>query len=193
MKCRTIINLRKMKKAKLVLAVAASLLVFLSACEKTNDLTIKSVEGKYVGTLTTEDGLKSNSGNIEGVNDATFDVTDMGNGQIEVHCYSEELDTTFMLNYFNHDDSVMVCLEGEAFEEMYGHMMTGTGSMMGSSGGMISGGGMMGNGQTDWMNHMDSNHEDNDEHFGGFDMMNNTFNYTIKGEHKDYHFEGKRM
>ncbi|MDF1547003.1 MAG: hypothetical protein P1P88_04230 [Bacteroidales bacterium] len=179
-----------MRKTNLVLVLAVSLSVLFAACEKTDDLTIKSVEGTYVGKLSTDIGLKSTIG----IDDATTEVKETGNGQIEVHCFGGELDTTFMLNYFNNNDSVMVCLEGDAFESMYGHMMTGTGSMMSGSGGMMSGsGGMMGNGQTDWMNHMATNHEANDLHFGGFDMINNTFDYIIEGGDINYHFFGKRI
>ena len=74
------------------------------------------------------------------------------------------MDTTFVLNHYEHNDSVMVCLNGEAFEEMYGHMMGHGGNMgNGNSGGMMGG---MNNGSSEWMNHMNNEHEEGDEHFG---------------------------
>ena len=104
---------------------------------------------------------------------ATSEVTKTGDGEIEVHCYGDELDTTFMLNYYSNNDSVMVCLTGNAFEEMYEHMM-GQGHM---------GGGMMGDisdGETPWQHHLNDEHQPGDEHFGGFDMINNTFGYRFQ-------------
>jgi hypothetical protein len=36
------------------------------------------------------------------------------------------------------------------------------------------------NGETQWMHHMSDEHEDGDEHFGGFDMHEMTFTYSFK-------------
>ena len=64
---------------------------------------------------------------------------DLNVNEIEVHCFGKEIDTTFMLDYYEHNDSVMVCLTGSDFEFMYGHML-GEGHM---------GGGMMNDIQND--------------------------------------------
>jgi hypothetical protein len=40
------------------------------------------------------------------------------------------MDTTFMLNYYENHDSVMVCMTDSDFEHEYGHMM-GAGHMSG--------------------------------------------------------------
>ena len=178
-----------MKKVKLLLVMSVAVLIGLTACEESDDISVESIEGTYVGTLTFDDGLKSSVNFSETVQNATAEVTDMGDGQIEVHCYSEEMDTTFILNHYHHNDSVMVCLNGEAFEEMYGHMM-GHGGNMCNTGGMM---GSMNNGTTEWMNHMNMEHENGDEHFGGFDMTNMTFGYTIRNQKGDYHFQGTKQ
>ncbi|MCY1721084.1 hypothetical protein OU798_12070 [Prolixibacteraceae bacterium Z1-6] len=157
-------------KAKLFLVVAV--IIGLAACNKTEEPIDNSIEGTYVGTLTVN-GLKSASETMQGSTSATADVTKTGDGQIEVHCYNDDIDTTFMLNYFDNHDSIMVCLNGDDFEHMYGHMY-GQGHM---------GGGMMGditNGETEWQHHMDDEHKDGDEHFGGFDPMNHTFGYRFR-------------
>jgi hypothetical protein len=60
----------------------------------------------------------------------------------------------------------------------------------GNSGGMMGG---MNNGSSEWMNHMNNEHEEGDEHFGGFNMSNRTFGYTIKSEDGDYHFQGTKI
>lgn len=40
-----------------------------------------------------------------------------------MHCFGETLDTTFMLDYYENNDSVMVCLTGNDFTTMYGHRL----------------------------------------------------------------------
>jgi len=157
-------------KTKLFLVVA--IIIGLAACNKTDEPIDNSIEGTYVGTLTT-DGLKSATGVMPDSSNAKADVTKINDEQIEVHCYNDEIDTTFMLNNFENHDIVMVCLNGEDFKYMYGHMY-GQGHM---------GGGMMGditNGETEWQHHMDDEHKQGDEHFGGFDMGNQTFGYHFK-------------
>ncbi len=154
-------------RTKLFLVVA--IIIGLAACNKTDEPIDNSIEGTYSGILTN----KSATGTIIGTSNATADISKTSDGLIEVHCYGDELDTTFMLNYYNNNDSVMVCLTGNAFEEMYGHMM-GQGHM---------GGGMMGdiqNGETPWQHHLSDEHQLEDEHFGGFDMMNHTFGYRFQ-------------
>ncbi len=175
-------------KRKLFIAIVVVVLGF-TACNKTDDPIDNSIEGTYVGTLTAAE-LKSAPGVMAGNSNATADVTKTGDGQIEVHCYNDELDTTFMLNYFDNHDSVLVCLTGGDFEHMYGHMY-GQGYM---------GGGMMGDitdGETEWQHHMDDEHQDGDEHFGGFDMDDHTFSYTFRmmnGENTyELHFQGSKQ
>jgi hypothetical protein len=166
-----------MKKTKILL-VAILALFIMNACDNDDDASIDSLEGTYVGTITIESGLKSTF-------DATAEITKISDEQIQVHCFGSELDTTFMLNYFEHNDSIMVCLTGDDFEHMYGHRY-GEGHMSG---------GMMGdrqNGETEWMHHMSDEHKEGDEHFGGFDMMNHSFGYTFKMTDHRYHFQGTK-
>lgn len=182
-----------MKKVKLLLAATVLSTIFFASCEKTDSLTVDSVAGKYVGTLSSDSGLKNTDGIASGEFDATVDVTDTGDGQIEVHCYGGDIDTTFMLNYYGNGDSTMVCLDGDAFEQMYGHIMgddhgstgnMGQGGMMGSTGNM--------GGQMNWGDHMSGEHQEGDEHFGGFDMTNNTFDYTMQTGTGDLRFQGAK-
>ena len=175
-----------MKKNVNILLVIALLAGFM-ACNKTEDTPIDdSIEGTYTGTLTPD--LKSAQGTIPGSSDATAVITKSGNELIEVHCFTEEMDTTFMLNYYENNDSVMVCLTGDAFGEMYGHML-GQGHM----GGMM---GDIGSGETEWQHHMSDEHQPGDEHFGGFDRMNHSFGYTFDmmegSDHYSVHFEGTK-
>lgn len=148
-------------------------LALLTACNKEEGENIQdsSIEGIYTGTLT-EEGTKSANGIAEGMVAATAEVTIVGENEIQVNCYTSDFDTTFMLNYYEQYDSAYVCFTGERFEEMYGHMLGG-GHMMG---GMM---GDIGNGETEWMHHMSDEHDEGDEHFGGYDMDDHSFSYTF--------------
>jgi hypothetical protein len=167
--------------------IAALILIGIAACEKDDELLTQSLEGTYIGTLKHSDNLKSSHLN----GSATMDVILIDSSAIQVHCYGGEFDSTFMLNYFGHNDSVLVCLNGDDFEKMYGHRY-------GNKHGM--GGGMMGNHQnedTDWGHHMYDEHNEDDEHFGGFNMMNHTFDYRFnmhEGDSTYYlHFHGTKQ
>jgi len=161
-----------MKTNARIIMMAALTIFLMAACNSREDTSIKSIEGTYFGSFTTE-----TSNNLPvaltGNNTANAIVTGKGDGIIEVHCYGDELDTTLMLDYYGNNDSIMVCLTGNQFENMYGHM-SGQGHMSG---------GMMGdrvNGETEWMHHLREEHHAGDEHFGGFDMLNNTFGFSFK-------------
>jgi hypothetical protein len=163
-----------MKKRNLFIGMLfISALLVVASCAKSEDDTGESIEGTYYGTLTRTSTLKSIQSGNEELADGIAEVSRMGEGQIEVHCYGDEIDTTFMLDYYMHNDSAYVCLTGADFESMYGHML-GSGHMGGSMMGDI------GDDETEWMHHMSDEHDDGDEHFGGFDMHNETFTYSIE-------------
>lgn len=154
-------------------ALMALSAIGLVSCEKTEDLNPEDIEGVYVGTFSVSGSLKSSALTHDEEDHGTAEVTIMAGNQIEVHCFGEEIDTTFMLNYYAHNDSVMVCLTGTDFEIHYGHTL-GQGHM---------GGGMMrdiGIGETEWMHHMDDEHDDEDEHFGGFNIHEKSFAYSFR-------------
>lgn len=158
-----------MKHLLKISGVAVALLVLLTACDK-NETNTPTVNGTYEGTLS---GLQSKSpGGLTASEPATAEITVTSENQIRVDCYSDSFDTTFMMNYYMDNDSAYVCYTGDDFEEMYGHMLG-----EGHNGGMMDD---MHNGETEWMHHMDEEHDDGDEHFGGFDMDNHSFSYTFQ-------------
>lgn len=159
-----------MKKIRLIIATALSVVV-LAACEKSDDVSPQEIEGTYVGTLTGFDNAKSETG-VNTNEAAIAEIRKTGNELIEVHLYSEGMDTTFVLNHYEHNNSVLVCLDGNDFENMYGHML-GQGHM---NGGMMND---RQNGETEWTHHLNDEHQEGDEHFGGFDMQNHTFGYQL--------------
>ena len=157
-------------------AILAVVVIGFTACEKAEDLNVDDIEGIYEGTFSVSSSLKAASPDVG--HHGTAEISLMGDNQIEVHCFGEDIDTTFMLDYYEHNDSIMVCLTGDDFEHIYGHML-GEGHM---GGGMMDGG-MMGdiqNDETEWVHHMNDEHEEGDEHFGGFDMHEMTFTYSFK-------------
>ena len=152
------------------------IVILFVSCQKSDDVGYNDVTGTYVGTLTSN--LANKSSEIVVTKDATVVVSSVGN-QIQVNCYAEDFDTTIMLGTYDHNDEVMVCLTGEEFENMYGHML-GQGHMNGN----------MQNNGTEWMQHLNDEHQDGDEHFGSFDMQHHTFNYTFRMGNGDFHFQG---
>ena len=159
-----------MKKIKLIIATALSVVV-LAACDKSDDVSVLEVDGNYVGTLTGFDDAKSETG-VNTNQAAIAEIRKTGKGLIEVHLYSDSIDTTFVLNYYEHNNSALVCNNGDDFENIYGHML-GQGH---TNGGMM---GDMQNSETQWTHHLSDEHQDGDEHFGGFDMQTHTFEYQL--------------
>ena len=159
-----------------ILVIAIGLL--FTACDKNDDVIYNDVVGIYEGTLTASIAGKSSSSKVN--NTATAEVTMVGD-QIEVHCFNDDFDTTIMLNLFEDGDMINTCLTGSDFENMYGHMM-GQGNMNGN----------MSNMGSQWMQHLNNEHQDGDEHFGGFNMQNHSFEYTFKMENGEFHFQGQK-
>src|SRR5680860_1610660 len=98
-----------MKKMKLIIATALGVVV-LAACEKSDNVPVQGIEGTYVGTLTGFDNSKSET-ELNTNEAAIAEIRKTGNELIEVHLYSDEMDTTFVLNHYQHTDSVLVCLD----------------------------------------------------------------------------------
>lgn len=160
-----------MKKIGLITTMITLIISVFSACEKSELPFDKAIEGTYVGTLISTDSQKSKT-NKQSTKDAIAEITKIGNSTIQVHLNSVEIDTTFMLKYYEDMDNIWVCFTNDDFKDMYGHLL-GQGHM---PGGMM---GDMHNNETEWMHHLDDEHQENDEHFGGFDMQDQSFGYRI--------------
>lgn len=170
-----------MKKMKSFGMMMILVTIVFTACNNDDENSENTIEGTYSGILTN----KSATGTIIGTGNAAADISKTSDGLIEVHCYGNAVDTTFMLNYYENQDSIMVCMTGNAFNQTYGHKL-GQGHMMG---------GMMGdkqNDETDWMHHMSDEHINGDVHYGGFDMNTNNFSYTFKMTDGYLHFNGHK-
>ncbi|MFO8234669.1 MAG: hypothetical protein R6U04_04590 [Bacteroidales bacterium] len=164
-----------MKTRKFILRIGTLVVIpflVLTACETREDISIKPIEGSYQGIFTRADDSTNLTRKKQNKN-ATATVRHADDGVIEVHFHGQMMDTTMMLNYYDHHDNVMVCLTGDDFENMYGHM-SGDEHM---SDGMMD---HMNDGETEWMHHMNEEHQDGDEHFGGVDMNSHTFDFQFR-------------
>lgn len=166
--------------------IAVTMLVLFTACEKEETKNLE-IEGVYKGTLTGS-FIKSITGNSESTS-ATSEITITSGNEIQVHSYSDGFDTIFLMNYYRHNDSAYVCYSGDDFEEMYGHV-PGDNHMEG----MMD---YMHNGEIGWIHHMDEEHDEGDEHFGGFDMVNDSFSFIFRMNEDDtsddLHFQGSKQ
>lgn len=149
---------------KISIVAIMALAVMVTACDKQNvsvDLTTDIV-GTYKGTLSSD--------KLKGVSDATADVTKTGDNELEIHCYGDEIDTTFTQRLFENGDMVQMCTTGDDFYNEYGHEMMNQSDhhdMMNDRDG------------SSWVHHMDEEHDAGDEHYGSFDMDQHTFNYSF--------------
>jgi len=148
--------------------ILSVVLIGVTSCEKTNDQLISDLEGTYIGSFSRLTSLKSALKDGGAENEGVAEITMMENDQIRVHCYGDEIDTTFILDVYAHYDDYLVCQTGDEFRQEYGH----------EKGGMHMG--HMSGSQTEWMHHLEDDHEDEDDHFGAFDMGEGTFSYAFR-------------
>jgi hypothetical protein len=184
-----------MKRFKmLMIGMVGLIFMGLISCEKETKILDKSIDGTYVGEFINSNTLKSVLDNPMG-DSATAIITMMDSTQIKFHCYGSNFDSTLILNMFDDDDSMYVCLTGNDFNHEYGHMMGYGNGMMGNGMGMGNGH-MMTDTTTKWGKHLYNDHKPGDMHFGGFNMMDHTFDYAFKmmnGNAINYmHFHGKK-
>lgn len=177
-----------MKKVALTLAITSLVLLF-GACEKSDLPSDYEIEGVYFGSITNLD-IQNSQADDEVLEDATAEIIKIGNSMIEVHLYNAEIDTTFMLNYFGHMDNVKVCLTGDDFENFYGYQLREDHISRGMMG-------HLNNNETEWMHHLNDEHQEGEEHYGEFNMTNHTFHYPFKkmegAVFQDLVFEGRKF
>lgn len=162
-----------MKIQKLSRLVLFTLMLFIS-CEKQEVSLEALLQGSYVGTLTPVNS------EIQTIQPAVADVKVVGDHLLEIHCYSEDFDTIFRLNYYQHNEQYMVCATGEDFEHMYGHALSGQ---------HMSQGRMMN--ESEWMYHLRQEHSESDEHYGQFGGMDHSFEYIFMFENDEHPYNLK--
>ncbi len=151
-----------MKTLKIVFAITITALI--ASCDMSNEpvrpVLSGQVAGPYYGTL------RSSFSQTE--TPATAEITTINDYTIQVHCYSADIDTTFNLELYQDIDMMRVCFTDNDFTNQYGHDMSANHHMMGGN-----------SNWTSWQQHMSSEHNPDDEHYGYFDMKAGTFSYTF--------------
>lgn len=176
----------KVSKSILVLSLIVAT-VFAVSCKKTdtnpnNVILSNEVVGDYTGQL------KNSQTNQPAP--ATLSVTPINDSMVSIHCISDSFDTTVNMMLYSNNDSVMTCFTGQDFENEYGHSLDNHNFCNSKPQGWHSGwenghdnwwGGqnMMNNA---WNNHMNTQHEQGDQHFGGFYPSTNSCNFTFNVE-----------
>lgn len=156
-----------MKRSKILVVGGLFIIsMFMLSCQENEVLPgtidpVGSVAGTYKGTIT-----DNSTGQVY---EAAADVKKSGDSIVEIHCYSDALDSTFVMEVFENGDNMMLCNVGDDFENQYGHpgMKEHHNMMGGDSEGR------------NWMHHMEEEHDQDDEHFGEFDMGDHTFSYDF--------------
>ena len=156
-------------KIKKIITILLPILPLLISCEKQEVEPEILLEGSYTGIITAVNA------EVNFQQPAVADIRSLGDDLLEIHCYGEDLDTIFRLNYYQHNEQYMVCNTGEDFEHMYGHALSGN---------HMPQGGMMN--ETEWMYHLRQEHTESDQHFGQFGMADHSFEYLFEyqdGQH----------
>lgn len=165
-----------MKRLVFILFILS--LIF-TGCTDSNEMEDDKLSGTYIGTI---EGVNfEQSSNATSPDSYTAKVKLQGN-QLEVNCIGPQFNAQFMLEYYEHNGSYMVCLAGEDYENLYGYEH---GNMNGNHMN-----GMHRNG-TPWMNHLNNYHESNENHSGeGFNLNDHSFVCTFSWNNQTVTFNG---
>jgi hypothetical protein len=193
---RTIKTIFKQKSSLAMLLGIMSVLVF-SSCEKEtqNNITdVKPLKSEVVGTYT---GTLKNSATNDS-RPATITVTAQNDSLVRMHCFSNDFDSTITMQLYQNYDSIMMCFTGQDFYNEYGHNTNNYDFCYSKQSGWMNNGWMndgdcwgnnnnnwgnnnwAGNEQWNaWTNHLNTQHNQNDLHYGGFNLSENSCNYSF--------------
>lgn len=186
-----------MKNLRILFLFALTIGVFVfSSCEKEDTLnnTADSLASEVVGTYS---GTLKNSFTNQST-DATITVTMQNDSLVMMHCVAESFDSTVTIQLYQNNDSVMGCYTGQDFYNEYGHNTNNYDFCNNQQSGWSNSKWMnddnyWGNNNNDWgnstwagnnqwnawTNHMNTQHNQNDRHYGGFDPTANTCNFKF--------------
>jgi len=151
--------------------------IFIS-CSNSDDIENIQIVGTYNGTITANTEGKTDILNKHITASATA-IVRIIDDKIEVTFFNDNFRHNILLNIFEEGSLVRTCLTGSDFEMEYGHIL----------GHGINDGNMQSN-YSQWMQHLDLEHKDSDEHNGIFNKIESSFDYKIEIDNTDYHFLG---
>jgi hypothetical protein len=155
-----------MKTRKLiVMLILLIIAVLMNSCNKdktenSGRTYIDDISGNYSGEFTMNENQNYGPGMAV--------VTKSTDDNIQIHCYGDFIDTSMIMNVYENGDSIMLCNTGKDFYNAYGYMGNGYHMMD------------MGMGESEWMHHLQDDHQAGDEHYGSFDMEHHTFHYAFR-------------
>jgi hypothetical protein len=153
----------------------------VSPTELTSYDAVKSMTGSYQGSVT-----NTTSGDVS--YDANIEVTAVNDSTVMIVCSSTMLTDSVEVNIYPNNSLAQMCFTQKDFQSYYGYSMPdnnycNNGSWNNSNnmgGNMNNQGNWNTNGNMSvWMNHMTNVHQGDDEHFGQFNMANDSLNYTF--------------
>ena len=148
--------------------VLVAVLIGVSSCERADELPIPDLAGIYIGPFSTSVSLKNSTVKNSILGNGVAEVTHIDDKTFLIHCYGDEIDTTFMLDVYENNSEYLACQVGSEFQQEYGHTK-GAQHM-----------GHMRYPQTEWMHHLADDHEDDDKHFGEFNMEDGFFMFSFR-------------
>jgi hypothetical protein len=170
-----------MKNILTLTVFVALLIMTITSCNKEENQSqfdINTITGTYSGTIGEIENYKTTQ-------PATAIISLINETQLEIHCYSDLFDTTFIMDWYPHGDSLMLCATGNQFSQEYGHEKGNHHS------------GHQGASDNDWGHHMGEDHNPDDMHYGGFNMNSHRFGYIFRiSENSDFRFfefKGERV
>ncbi len=168
----------------LFLTFVASALLF-AACSKNNTTPTGSLAGSVQGTYSGQ--LKDSRTNQTGT--ATLTVTAQNDSVVTMQCTGSQFDTTLTVMLYQDYDTIMPCLTGQDFYNQYGRYLNSRNFCTSKSNNWNSGNWgsnnntWWGNGKDQWnawTNHMNTQHQPGDQHFGMFNPGVDSCTYTFQ-------------
>jgi|GEM_PF-4057969 len=180
-----------MNKAQAWLIVGIILTALFTSCEssdvlpadQTSEQVIQMITGTYQGSIT---DLNTNMTS----NDATIYVHAINDSTVQLVCSSPMFSDSVMLNIYPDGDYAQMCFTEQDFEANYGYPMPdnnycNNGSWNGNMGMGMGNHGQNGNNSstmTPWMNHINNVHQENEEHYGNFNLANKSLQYKFQSK-----------
>jgi hypothetical protein len=182
------IKLIRNNKINLFIVLGLFSVTLFSSCEEIESLNstedieplASEVIGSYSGTLTNSITNQSTP--------AQLTVTMENDSLVSINCTTDDFDSTIVMQLYQNNDSIMLCDTGQNFYNEYGHDLDSSDYCTDDSGDWDDDDDNWNNDDdnwsgennwTAWTNHMNTQHDPNDIHFGGFNIKDNSCNISF--------------